>query len=209
MNLDRASAVTWSMTSGGAKPFRVRIFDKKCPCGSRFIPTHGLQRYCGPECKPKGATYPHTCQQCGDPFKSWHKTAKFCSVVCKHKAKSYGYTRDCSVCGDPFTTPRSQRKRRTCSDACAAKLRAEVGHRSVYPHGVKKTVDMLEFSPENRCKLTAYFRGMPIDQLDRVWVSSVLYHFCEGRRGELAEVLGVIRDRYRLESGTAHPQAVE
>lgn len=76
------------------------------------------------------ATIPKTCEHCGTNYAAPLPTAtasRFCSNNCKSAARRASgvdvETRACAICGSPFTTNRYWTTR-TCSRACAARLRA-------------------------------------------------------------------------------------
>lgn len=201
MTIPPASAVTWSMTSQGCAPHRSIPIRCCLECGMPFTPTFHTNKICSDTCRERRAKriacYKHTCQGCGCRFSSYKKTSKFCSDSCKYRAKKIEIERCCSECGRPFQVPKNNPRRKTCSRECHRARMVRSGSRSLYFHGLKKEIDILETYPENRCKLTPFLAGMPMDQLDKTWIPAIVYHFCEGRRGELSEVLQAVRDRYR------------
>jgi hypothetical protein len=59
----------------------------------------------------------YACQTCHQPFKSYKKDKKFCSVKCS-AARHGTVTKDCEVCGKPFTVPYRFREVLTCGPEC-------------------------------------------------------------------------------------------
>lgn len=66
------------------------------------------------------------CEWCGDGFEDISRRAKFCSNKCKTAARFASgvddVDRECATCGTPFRINR-YRKTKTCSRACAGRLR--------------------------------------------------------------------------------------
>jgi hypothetical protein len=95
VNIPTASAVTWSMTSQGVKPFRLKPgmilpVRRECQhCGVEFVTQSRKARFCTANCsnnnrRQKGRT-PKPCKNCGQPFiKVWPHDC-YCSDACRPK----------------------------------------------------------------------------------------------------------------------------
>lgn len=67
---------------------------------------------------PGKKEYLCTCKYCGEPFKSFKRSAMYCSMACTHKARRRPLEkRTCPVCGKVFEV-RQGRKKRCCSVKC-------------------------------------------------------------------------------------------
>lgn len=103
-------------------------------CGKEFSNT-GKQKHrktCSPACghvvraKARERQIEHNCKTCGTLFTAEQsRDAQYCSMACMYQRNEAQTTRDCEVCGKPFSSPPSHMHVRSCSDECGNKLRGE------------------------------------------------------------------------------------
>lgn len=135
-----------------------------------------------------------TCDLCGEEITGVGK--RFCSPECSRENRKRkasiphpdGLT--CRVCGKPLMASQSL----FCSKACNnAKNNVTVGavrgKRHPYP---------LDSVPESPAEMRAHFRGIDLEDLDSVWVASVIEAVDSGVSiSVLSGILADVRDRYR------------
>lgn len=151
----RCSSAAAAIAQRG-RPSPKRIERRCARCQSPFT-GHKSRRYCSVECRkavkvvpwnaglrgtpgrPRtGTTIP--CEHCREPFyRREGEPRRYCSSACYYRARWGGHRlqRNCSVCGECFTTPRST-DRRTCGRRqCVSEAigRANRGPRSTFWRG--------------------------------------------------------------------------
>lgn len=183
MTLPTASAVTWSMTSGGAQPHRM-------PCvGSG-----------------RGKVWPRDveCGHCGTPFRTTSGKARYCSKSCANNGRRQqgrGSPVACKTCGTPFIRPWPHSC--YCTEACKPKRERTRNRRRLYPESVAA-------GPERLDQAANWCNAAPWELVESSWVPLVVDLYATDRnRVEMIRMLNHIRRRYRACSSVAAPLAVE
>ena len=90
MSIPPASAVTWSMTSGGLSPFKPpHLATCRC-CGEPFHSTNPTRAYCSKSCRTKQSQArrlsDRACPGCGAAFRQTWTKQVYCSSECRRES---------------------------------------------------------------------------------------------------------------------------
>lgn len=151
----------------------------------------------------EGIATTQRCQQCGHgftPVPAW-RVRRFCTHACYVASlRKPLHKLTCEGCKHPFS--HRVKSTRFCSQECVYRGRFQAWrHRPpTTERGTpcKQPVDILEQAPDNQAGVSAYFRRLTPEQLDRVWVALVVEQFGGiGSKGSLSSALQVVRARMR------------